>query len=204
MIIGKVGLKSNAGEGKIKPMVISLLGPSGAKCQVADFSLLVDPPAKKKGSLVLQTETKIDEIGFAEEGRIWGAGEYEVAGVKVRGVDVGSDKKILRTAYAVYFDNIRLGFLNSLSASLSQGVLDKLGEIDVLFINPELSSLSTKELAALIKKVEPSIIIPMTDKGAKVLLEELGQKATKEEKLTLRAKELSGEEGIKVVWLKSE
>ena len=171
---------------------------------MADFSLLVDPPAKKKGSLVLETEAKIDEIDFPEEGRIRGAGEYEVAGVKIRGIDAGGDKKILRTAYAVRFDNIRLGFLNGLSGQLSQGVLDKLGEIDVLFVNPEFSSLSVKELAALIKKVEPSILIPMTDKGTKVLLEEFGQKASQEEKLILRAKEINREEGIKVVWLKSE
>ncbi len=199
-----MGLKSNAGKGKIKSMVISLLGPSGVRCQVADFSLLVDPPAKKKGNLVLETEAKVDEIDFPEEGRIRGAGEYEVAGVKVRGVDAGGDKKIFRTAYAVRFDNIRLGFLNGLSGQLNQGVLDKLGEIDVLFINPEFSKLNSKELAALIKKVEPRILVPMTDKGAKTLLEELGQKTSKEEKLILKAKEISGEEGIKVVWLKSE
>ena len=171
---------------------------------MADFSLLVDPPAKKKGSLVLETEAKIDEIDFPEEGRIRGAGEYEVAGVKIRGIDAGGDKKILRTAYAVRFDNIRLGFLNGLSGQLSQGVLDKLGEIDVLFVNPESSSLSVKELAALIKKVEPSILIPMTDKGTKALLEEFGQKASQEEKLIVRAKEINREEGIKVIWLKSE
>ena len=185
-------------------MVISLLGPSGVRCQVADFSLLVDPPAKKKGNLVLETEAKIDEIDFPEEGRIRGTGEYEVAGVKVRGIDVGGDKKTLRTAYAVRFDNIRLGFLNGLSGQLNQSVLDKLGEIDVLFINPELSNLSSKELVALIKRVEPRILVPMTDKGAKMLLEEFGQKTPQEEKLILRAKEINEAEGIKVIWLKSE
>jgi hypothetical protein len=204
VIIGKAGLKSNASEGKIERMVISLLGPSGVRCQVADFSLLVDPPIKKKGNLMLETETKIDEIDFPEEGQIRGSGEYEVAGVKIRGIDVGGDKKVLRTAYAVRFDNIRLGFLNGLSGQLGQDVLDKLGEMDVLFINPESSSLSSKELVALIKKIEPSILVPMTDKGVKSLLEEFGQKASQEEKLVLKAKEINKEEGIKVIWLKNE
>lgn len=185
-------------------MVISLLGPSGVRCQVADFSLLVDPPAKKRGNLTLITKTEIEEIDLPEAGMIKGSGEYEVTGVKVRGIDAGGDQKILRTAYAVRFDNIRLGFLNGLSGQLGQGTLDKLGEIDVLFIDPESSSLNPKETATLIKKVEPSIVIPVTNKGAKMLLEEFGQKTSQEEKLVLKAKDINPEGGIKVIWLKSE
>jgi len=204
VIIGKVGLKSNASQNKIRAMVISLLGPSGARCQVADFSLLVDPPAKKRGNLTLETQTKVDEMDFPEEGRIRGAGEYEVAGVKVRGIDVGGDKKVFRTVYAVRFDNIRLGFLNGLPGPLGQDILSKLGEVDVLFVNPELSSLTPKEFAALIKKIEPSVLVPMTDKGAKMLSTELGQKTSQEEKLVLKAKEINKEEGTKLIWLRSE
>jgi hypothetical protein len=204
VIIGKAALKSNARAGRIGRMVISLLGSSGVRCQVADFSLLVNPPEKKRGGLVLETETKIDEVDFPEEGRIRGAGEYEVAGLKIRGIDVGSDKKVLKTAYAVQFDSIWLGFLNGLPGQLSQDALDKLGEVDVLFVDPEASNLNTKEMATLVKKVEPSILISVTDKGAKTLLEEFGQKASREEKLLLKAKDINKEEGIKVVWLKNE
>lgn len=186
-------------------MVISLLGPSGVRCQVADFVLLVDPPAKKKGNLVLQTETEVNNLGFLEEGRIVGPGEYEISGLRVRGVNLNNkNKKVLKTAYAVKFDDIRLGFINGLETTLTQDTLDKLGEIDILFLDSESSALDAKELSALIKKIEPHVLVPMTNKGAKALLEEFGQKASKEEKLTLRAKDINKEEGIKVIWLKSE
>ncbi len=184
-------------------MVISLLGPSGIRCQVADFSLLVDPPTKKKGGLTLYTETKIQSEALSGEGEIDGPGEFEISGVKVRGVSLKSnDKNRLKTAYVARLDGMRLGFLNGLSNPITQEDLDKLGEIDVLFIDPEISPLSIKDIATLIKKVEPDIVIPLTDKGVKKLSEELGQKVKAEEKLVLKAKDLEKEEGVKIIWLK--
>src|SRR3989338_3445978 len=86
-IIGKPQLKSNACQGTIRAMVISLLGSSGVKCQVADFSLTIDPPAKKKGNLTLLTTLAITEGNIIpEEDVVNGPGEYEIEGVKVRGV----------------------------------------------------------------------------------------------------------------------
>ncbi|MFH1694792.1 MAG: MBL fold metallo-hydrolase [Patescibacteria group bacterium] len=186
-------------------MVISLLGPSGIKCQVADFSLLIDPPDKKKGNLVLETRTELNKKDFPEESVISGAGEYEVSGIRIKGINLKDEgSEILKTAYAIRFDDIRLGALNGLQKTLSQDALDKLGEIDILFIDIESSALDKKEVTALIKKIEPNILIAMTDKGAKQLIEEFGQKTNKEEKLTIKAKDINKEEGVKVVWLKSE
>lgn len=207
MIIGKSTLKSNGGKGKINGMVISLLGPSGVKCQVADFSVLVNPPSNKKGSLVLETGGEItdDDRGPAE-GRVDGPGEYEVAGVRVRGIHLpreSSGNKV-KTAYAVNFDSIRLAFLDVLESALEQTELDKLGEVDILFVDTEGSKLNTKEMVSLIKKIDPNTVIPLSGKGAKKMLEEFGQKGKAEEKLTIKPKEISKEEGLKVVWLKDK
>lgn len=185
-------------------MVISLVGPSGIKCQVADFSLLVNPPAKRKGNLTIYTQFEPEEESLLPgEDMIVGQGEYEVGGIRIKGIQTpDSDQKKIKTAYAVHFDDIRLGFLNSLGTHLGDEIIDKLGGIDILFVDIEASGLSVKEIASLIKKVEPAIVVPATGKGAKALLEEFGQKTTQEEKLTIKAKDINPEEGMKIVWLK--
>ncbi|PIR97991.1 MAG: hypothetical protein COT89_01945 [Candidatus Colwellbacteria bacterium CG10_big_fil_rev_8_21_14_0_10_42_22] len=185
-------------------MVISLLGPSGIRCQVADFSLLVDPPTKKKGNLVLETEVDVSKKDLPEEAVVAGAGEYEISGVRVRGINLGNGGGVLQTAYAVKFDDIRLGFLAGLKKAPNQNALDELGETDILFVNIESSVLPKKELVSLIKRIEPSILIAPTDKGAKTLMEEFGQKVSREEKLVIKAKDINREDKNKIIWLKSE
>ena len=206
MIIGKWELKSNAQTGKIRVMVISLLGSSGVKCQVADFSLVVEPEAKRKGNIMLSTDINFSADPMeVDDNVISGPGEYEIEGVRIRGVNLpheasGNEGK---AAYSARFDDIRLGFLPALSHKLEDNELDKLGEIDILFVDAEKSTIPSKEMASLIKKIEPALVIPISDKGAKSLLEEMGQKTKAEEKLTLKAKDLNREEsGIQVVWLK--
>ena len=199
-------MKSNGFDGIMGLMVISLMGPSGVKCQVADFSVLVDPPQGKKGNLVIRTQMELSKGDhFPEEGMIVGPGEYEIAGVKVRGVRLGkeSTKNLIKTIFKVAFDDIRLGFFSALTGNLDQEELNALGEVDVLFIDAEKSELTAKEMSSLIKKIEPSVIIPLTDKGAKKLLEESGQKVSAEEKFVIKAKDINPEEGTKLVWLKS-
>ncbi len=199
-------MKSNEGTGKIKAMVISLLGSSGVKCQVADFSLVVEPQAKRKGSVMISTT--IDFTGDSlerEDNLIAGPGEYEVEGVRIRGINLLSEanKTEGKAAYSARFDDIRLGFLPALTKPLSDEELDKMGEIDILFVDLEGAALSTKEITSLVKKIEPGIVIAVSEKGAKKLLEEFGQKTNVQEKLTLKAKDLNKEEsGIQVVWLK--
>ena len=195
-------MKSNAAEGTIKKMVISLLEPSGIKCQVADFSLLVDPPKTKKGGLILRTESPKGDLS-PDDNEINGPGEYELGGIRVRGVGIKGENGSARVAYSALFDGIRLGFVNGLDKPLSQEELEDMGEIDILFVDVEQSTLNIKEMTSFIKKVDPKIIMPTTDKGAKKLLEEFGQTGQAEEKLTIKAKDITEEGGLNVVWLKA-
>lgn len=185
-------------------MVISLLGPSGVRCQVADFNLDVDPPANRKANLVLKTSTSLSELtAISEDNEILGAGEYDAEDIKIKGVNLQKEasKDEVKTAYSALFDDIRLAFIPEISETIDEANLDKLGEVDILFINTD-SKLGAKGLNSLIKKIDPSIVIPIGDKGVKGFFEEIGQKPKAEEKLTLKAKEI-GEEGTKFVWLKS-
>ena len=205
LIIGKSQLKSNGRQGTIKAMVISLLGSSGVKCQVADFGLVIDPPAKKKGNLTLFTEMVFVQGDIIpEESVINGPGEYEIEGVKVKGVNLSKEgtKSEGKTAYAILFDNIRLAVIGTIANKVDDTEIDALGEIDILFIDSEGSTLGIKDIASLVKKIDPSFVIPMSEKGAKRLLEEFGQKVSAQEKFTIKAKDFNKEtSGIQIVWL---
>ncbi|MCR4261206.1 MAG: MBL fold metallo-hydrolase [Candidatus Colwellbacteria bacterium] len=187
-------------------MVISLLGSSGVKCQVADFSLVIDPPAKKRGNLTLLTQIDFTQGDIIpEEAVINGPGEYEIEGIKIRGVGLSKEgaKNEGKTAYSVLFDGIRLGALCALSNKMDDVEVDALGEVDILFMDIEGSTLGIKDIASLVKKIDPSIVIPMSEKGAKRLLEELGQKVSAQEKFAIKAKDFNKEtSGIQVIWLK--
>lgn len=199
-------MKSNAHPGTIKAMVISLLGSPGVRCQVADFSLAIDPPAKKRGNLTILSSVNLGKGDLIEEDNVInGPGEYEVEGIKVRGIELSKEgsKEEGRAAYSIIFDSIRLAIVPRLSNKMEDSEIDGLGEVDILFIDAEGSTLGTKDLASLVKKVDPSIVIATSEKGAKKLLEEFGQKVTAEEKLIIKAKDFNKEtSGIQVVWLK--
>ena len=186
-------------------MVVTLFPTTGIKCQVGDFNLLVDAPSGRKGDLILETETPLPINSFSAPEHIQGPGEYEVSGVRVRGVGLNSQggKGRLKTAYSVELDGIRLGFLGEVGGALSDDTLDKLGEIDILFLSVDQRKFKAKQLVTLIKQVDPVIIVPTTDKTAKVLSEEIGQKIKGEEKLVIKKKDVDKEDKTqKLIWLK--
>jgi hypothetical protein len=200
-------LKISTHKGTIKSMVITASESSGVKCQVGDFSLLVDSPSGKKGNLVLKTKTEMPVDTFVSPEIIHGPGEYEVEGVRVRGVGVGdgAGKNMIRSVYIAELEGMRMAFVIGASAPLSENILDKFGEIDILFISAETGKLKSKEITSLIKQVDPSIVIPVTDKTAKLLSEEMGQKAKAQEKLVIKRKDLVKEDvANKLVWLKTK
>lgn len=213
----------------MKAMVVSVSPTAGIKCQVGDFSVVVDPSTKqksaagggnkkekdaqpgadsasvKKGRLVLSTETNEPFDSFLSQDMIDGPGEYEISGVRVRGINLGGDGKSIKTAYSAEFDDIRLAFLIDLPKEPSGEVLDRLGEVDMLFISADSKKLNSKQLATLIKQIDPRIVIPLSDAAAKKLAEELGQKVKAEEKFVIKKKDLLSESTThRLVWLKTK
>ncbi len=172
-------------------MIITVSGTKGIKCQVSDFSLVVDPEKGSKADVVLKTKTEAP-IPENEGSEIVGAGEYEISGTKVIGIqlDRESTAKEIRTIYIVSMDEIRLCFLGDLRSDLTEEALDKLGEVDILFIPSPSKEYEGKNIANLIKQIEPRVIIPSSDKDAERLAKDLGQKPEKMEKLVIKKKEL--------------
>lgn len=180
-------------------MIITVSGSKGIKCQVSDFSLVVDPDqGGKQGSkadIVLRTRTEAPIVDFNSNAssEIVGAGEYEISGTRVTGIQIPkeSNNKEIRTAYIVKMDEINLAFLGDLKTDLSEDALDKLGEVDILFVPSPSEGFDGKKIASLIKQIEPRVIIPARSEDGEKLAKELGQKAEKQEKLVIKKKELS-------------
>lgn len=173
-------------------MIITNSPNKGIKCQVSDFSLVVDPEKNASANLILRTETAvpIEEGKYSE---IIGAGEYETDGTRIIGInlDKESDSKKIRTAYVITFDEINLCFLgNSITSELSEETLEKIGEPDILFIPEATKNFDAKKLAHLIKQIEPHVMIPINEKVGAEISKELGQKSEKMEKFVIKKKEL--------------
>lgn len=176
-------------------MIITVSGSKGIKCQVSDFSLVVDPDKGSKADIVLRTKTEapIVEFNSVINSEIAGAGEYEISGVRVTGIQLSkeSSNKEIRTAYKVKMDEINLCFLGDLKADLSEDVLDGFGEVDILFIPSPSKDYDGKKIVSLIKQIEPKVIIPSYGEDGDKLAKELGQKPEKMEKLVIKKKELA-------------
>lgn len=186
-------------------MIVSL-SPPGVKCQVGDFVMLVDPAIGKKANLILRTRTELPIKFPLSQEDVAGAGEYEISGVRVNGInlDEETNNQLLRTVYSVELEGVRLAFLGELGGESIVQALGKLGTVDILFLSVEPGKLKGKQIATLVKQLDPKIIIPIGEKTVKLLTEELGQKVEAYEKLVIKKKDLDKEQIVgKLVWLKS-
>ncbi|MEI9966501.1 MAG: MBL fold metallo-hydrolase [Candidatus Moraniibacteriota bacterium] len=143
-----------------------------------DVTLLADPLPKGAGlrspqgeaDIVLLTHGNVEE---AKEG-LKGApavfdcpGEYAAKGISLLGIESFADTRSgelagPNTVFAFETEDIHCAFLGALGHDLSPEALDRLGTVDVLFIPiGEEGSLSAEHAAALVKNIEPNVVIPM-------------------------------------------
>ena len=99
---------------------------------------------------------------------IEGPGEYEVKGVKIKGMSDFSgklgEKNIARNAiFKIEFEGIKICHLGNFNdTQVSSEILEKILGIDILFIPIGGDfTISGKEAAKLVSQVEPKIVIPM-------------------------------------------
>ena len=192
-------------------MVITWYGEGCFKIQIGAFAAISDPfesstgltPARGKADLTIKTLTAYP-IAFesADQTRsVIGPGEYEVAGVEIRGWQVAdADASFLRTVYRAKFEDLNLGFLGHLEREPAASIIEELGGVDVLFIpagGPPL--LGVEAAARLIKQLNPRLVVASFFKipglkrrsdGVEAFLKELGQRASAQEKLVIKHKDL--------------
>lgn len=207
-------------------MVISYLGAEAFKVQFGDITIAINPVSKNSklksssfgSDIVVVTNNHADMNGVENASRgekapfiINGPGEYEIKGVFVHGFPSatkygGADG--LNTIYNISLENMNLCFLGALgSGGIKDEVLEELEEIDLLFVPIGGEGvLAPAEAYKLAVSLEPKLIIPMhygidgKDKSLEQFLKEAGESAPeKNDKLTLKKKDLEGKKGEVVV-----
>lgn len=98
---------------------------------------------------------------------IAGPGEYEVRGVRVRGIQTDHDNENgkLRgknTMYHVIIDSVNILHCGDLGHKLSEEQVDQVGVVHVLLLPVGgIYTLDAKEAALVVSQLEPNIVIPM-------------------------------------------
>ena len=125
------------------------------------------------------------------EGQIYGPGEYEKLEVEINGFPT----KGTQTCYTLVMEEIRLCFLGEGGEEIDPTIIEKIGDVDILFVPAGISSKG-------IKQIQPKIVIPFYKKPdqLKTFLKEVESKSEPQEKLVIKKKEITT--GTKVVVLK--
>lgn len=98
---------------------------------------------------------------------ILGPGEYEVAGVTVLGFpsyhdDKKGEERGRNTIYKMTIDGIRVVHLGDLGHKLSEDVIDKLGDVDILFIPVGGQyTIDAATAVEVVSQIEPLVVVPM-------------------------------------------
>lgn len=204
-------------------MVITYGGMAFTKVQFGDTVVAFNPIGKGASisgprfgadiALVSVRDTHYngtESLSYGEKAPfvVAGPGEYEIAGVYVRGIASAGPNGKINTIYTIMLEGMSICHLGGLSsASLPAGAVEAIGEVDVLFV-PVWGGevLGASDADKVISALEPKIVIPLyasptSEKDAlKLFLKEVGEEGgTPQEKLTLKKKDLEGKEGEVVV-----
>jgi L-ascorbate metabolism protein UlaG (beta-lactamase superfamily) len=150
-------------------MEITYLGMSCIRLRGRDTQVVVDPPdgqlpgfSKSGPELIVRTEGRTDPQKLRpRDGRgqeIAGAGEFEVRGVTVRGVDTGDGRVLMR----VEIDDVGVVSVGRLDRQLTEEEIDALGHVDVLVV-PVGGGDALAPMAAtkLVNSLSPAIVVPV-------------------------------------------
>ncbi len=205
-------------------MIITYLGKEFFKIQQGDLVVAVNPISKesKSGEKVsrfgsriafsttnhpdfngIESVTHGDTVPLA----ITSPGDYEVEGILIKGIQSEATidgKKFINTIYSFTIEGISICFLGPLSNGvLTAEVKGQIDPPDIVFIPiGGGDTIGAAEAYKLAIALDAGVIIPMDydDKQLKAFLKEGGQdKVSPIDKLTIKAKELTGKEGEIIV-----
>jgi L-ascorbate metabolism protein UlaG (beta-lactamase superfamily) len=143
------------------------------------------------------------------------SGEYSLEGVNIEGIESWQDTNKeegtgRNTIFLIDSEDMRICHLGNLGHTLTEKQVEAIGEVDILFIpvgNPDKLDMQTTK--RIIGQLEPGILIPMNYKikGLKEKLDDCttfckefgGNGSKKEDKLTIKAKDVKDMENHLVV-----
>ncbi|MCX6733267.1 MAG: MBL fold metallo-hydrolase [Candidatus Peregrinibacteria bacterium] len=128
---------------------------------------------KLKGDIVLVSvvgEDKLAPVG-GEPVMFDLPGEYEVKEVAMQGIQAWSMKKgeeeskekpKKTTVFIMNFEDLRICHLGSVSEMIPDEMIEKIGDVDILFVPAGGNdTLDAKKAHEIIEEIEPRIVIPM-------------------------------------------
>jgi L-ascorbate metabolism protein UlaG (beta-lactamase superfamily) len=190
-------------------MIITYQGDSYVKLQAGDTVILIDPTNYRsfKGALLALHTSLPTDLSKEETDTFWidHQGEYEVQEIRIQGTSAGFYDKKEHTVYKLTLDDISVGIIGGVSKAPTPEMLEYIQGVDVLILpaggKPYISA---QESAQLVRQIEPGFVIPtLFGKHPDQFLKELDQeKASTEEKLTIKKKDVTEGAG-KVVVLKA-
>ncbi len=203
-------------------MIIQWFGQSYFKIETKNKIIAIDPfsesalgikPARFKADILLISHSHEDHNNktaiLGEPFVLEGPGEIEKEGIFIEGILSYHDNRLGRnqgynTVYKIEVEDLTLCHLGDLGEKiLKEETLEKLSEIDVLFIPVGGNyTIDAEEAVAIINQIEPKIVIPMHYqlKNSKIKLDALekflkafGKKPEELDKLVIRKTQLSQE-----------
>lgn len=174
-------------------MVITYHGAAFCKATQGDTTIALSPMGKE-GTIVFTGK---------EPFSIFGAGEYEVKGIVIRGFGSVGTASSINTIYTIMWDDITLCHTGMLAdATLSPEVLEDLGDVDVLLIPIGYEGApSPRDLARLTKHIEAKVTIPLLGDGKNAegeyaaFLKEVGSHSASIDRYTFKKRDLEGKNG---------
>lgn len=143
------------------------------------------------------------------------AGEYDIKGVLVEGIESYHDEEKgaqrgKNIMYRIEMEDISIAHLGDLGHALTEKQLEKLNGIDILILPVGGKfTLDVKKAVEVVSQIEPRMVIPMHYKvegltvdieGVDKFIKELGLEPTYEDKLKISKKELPSEDMELVVF----
>lgn len=160
-------------------MEITWLGYSCFRLKGKNTTLITDPCPPEIGYTLNKVSADIITVSHkhsnhsyvqgvsGEPKQIVGPGEYEVGGVLIIGLSSFHDPESgmtlgKNTVYAIEMDDVTVCHLGDIGHPLSPSQIEELGNVDVLLIPVGgVSTISAAQAAALVRSIEPKIVIPM-------------------------------------------
>ncbi len=158
---------------------VKYLGHSAFYFKTKEVKIVTDPFSAEVGFQMKRVEADIVTVSHdhfdhnyieAVKGDflvVNGPGEYEIKGVDIKGYQTYHDhqqgkKRGLNTIYQIEADGFRLLHLGDLGQPLPEAVVEKLDQIDVVFVPVGgFYTLSLDEVIKTIEQLEPKIVVPM-------------------------------------------
>ncbi len=214
-------------------MIITWYGQACFKIQSGDKALVLDPfeksvglaPPSVQADVVFITHEHFDHNNTkAIKGNYFlvnGPGEYEIKGIKARGITSYHDnekgaKRGLNTLYLIEMEGIHILHCGDLGQDLlDDKQLEEIGSVDILMIPVGgFFTINAKQAVGIVNQIEPKIVVPMHYKipklsileldGVDKFLKEFGKEdVIPEEKISIKQKDIEGEEEkTKIIVLK--